>query len=139
MRNFARFGLASIATLAAVLMQSTAPAAAQYAEEELAGELTASDTVLEFDGSFYDTYDIQGRAGETVEIYMNSAEFDTYLLLADPTGEAIAQNDDADDGSGTTNSALVFTFPTDGTYQILFNSFGAGATGAYEAFIYFYN
>ncbi|MGG6295625.1 CHAT domain-containing protein [Leptolyngbya sp. AN02str] len=80
------------------------------------------------DGSYYNVHTFEGVAGQNVLIEMVSPDFDTYLILFDPLGNKIAENDNGSSGS---NAQLVLTLPATGTYEILANSWGASATGDY--------
>ncbi len=92
------------------------------------GALTFGDAVLD-DGSLYDRYAFAGRSGEYATIYLESEEFDPYLILLDPSGERISENDDI---SRTNNdSRLVVRLPTTGTYTVLANSYEANREGYY--------
>jgi CHAT domain-containing protein/Tfp pilus assembly protein PilF len=89
--------------------------------------LDESSNRLEDDKSYYNAHTFEGDAGQFVSIEMSSDEFDTYLILLDPNGNRIAQNDDSDG----TDSRITFELPAAGRYTILANSYGAGATGNY--------
>ncbi len=91
------------------------------------GELSTADCRLN-DGSWIDLVQFSGIAGETVTIDMTSAAFDTYLFLLDPTPTAVASNDDF---GAATNSRIVFTLTTSGTWTIGATSFLANQTGPY--------
>lgn len=91
------------------------------------GVLDNQDCLLN-DGTRADNYTFQGTAGQTVTITMSSSGFDTFLILRDPAG-AIADFDD--DGGGGTDSRIVFTLPTTGTWTIVANSVFV-TTGSYS-------
>ena len=93
------------------------------------GVLGANSQVLEEDGSLYDQYQFQGQQGQRVTISMESSEFDTYLLLVDPNGQLVDQNDDGSQGS--TNSQIVATLPSSGTYTIIANAYDSSGRGRY--------
>ncbi|MBD2090539.1 trypsin-like peptidase domain-containing protein [Microcoleus sp. FACHB-1515] len=93
------------------------------------GVLGENSQVLEQDGSLYDQYQFQGRQGQQVTISMESSEFDTYLLLVDPNGQLVDQNDDGSQGS--TNSQIVATLPADGTYTVIANAYDSTGRGRY--------
>ncbi|MDY6938250.1 MAG: trypsin-like peptidase domain-containing protein [Cyanobacteriota bacterium] len=93
------------------------------------GELGAGDAVLTSDNSFFDLYSFDGRAGQAVTITLESTEFDTYLVLFDSEGREIGYNDDA--RNGNTNSMLRVTLPSDGTYQVVVNSYDSTGNGQY--------
>lgn len=92
------------------------------------GVLNAQSPVLESDGSSYQIYTFEGTAGQTVEIRLESSDFDTYLFLLDDGGETLAENDDA---GNTTNSQVSVTLPTTGIYQVVVNSFSPGEQGQF--------
>ncbi|TAF55930.1 MAG: hypothetical protein EAZ61_03790 [Oscillatoriales cyanobacterium] len=97
------------------------------------GSLQDSDNVLPSDGSLFDAYEFMGRAGQTIDIRLTSAEFDTYLILVDESGAPIEQNDDA--SNTTTNSFLRITLPRTGPYSVYVNSFDASGRGNYNLVI----
>jgi serine protease Do len=82
------------------------------------GELT--------DEAFETRYTFQGNAGDTVTISMSSidGELDCYLVLIDPSGEVLAENDDHDSSEISlfffSDSAIVgLSLPSSGTYTVL--------------------
>ncbi|HYW12528.1 MAG TPA: hypothetical protein VE871_11225 [Longimicrobium sp.] len=84
------------------------------------------------DDSFYEAWTYMGGVGETITIRMQSADFDTYLVVGRTvTGEwrEMEANDDGPDG--TNNSELTLTLPQNGEYVIRANAFAAGQTGRY--------
>jgi len=114
------------------------PAYAQTPEAETAepavvlqeeGALEDGDTVLESDGSLYDVYTFEGETGQSVTVNLSSSEFDTYLLLIDPEGQLLEQNDDA--AEDDMNSSLTVTLPSDGTYTVVSNGFDSESRGGY--------
>lgn len=97
------------------------------------GRLDNDDNVLR-DRSRFDLYEFQGRAGQEVRIQLDSRDFDTYLILLDPSDRPIAENDDRT--RGNTNAELTVTLPEDGTYRIVANSYDARGRGEYVLSIY---
>jgi hypothetical protein len=91
------------------------------------GSLSAADPTLE-DGSHYQLWYIQGRAGETAVITLRSSAFDAFLAVGRHGGD---QMESDDDGAGGTDSRIRITWPSNGTYVIRANSFGEAETGAY--------
>ena len=60
---------------------------------------------------------------------------DTTLYLVSPSGELVAQNDDAVPGENTNSLISDFTLPEDGQYIIIVTHYGAlygGTTGTYS-------
>ncbi|MEL7070747.1 MAG: PPC domain-containing protein [Cyanobacteria bacterium J06581_3] len=92
------------------------------------GSLTVGDAILD-DGSLYDQYTFSGSDGQYVAISLNSNDFDPYLILLDPTGRRISENDDI--SRNNRNSRLVLTLPATGLYTAVANSFESGTSGQY--------
>ncbi|MEO0536417.1 MAG: trypsin-like peptidase domain-containing protein [Cyanobacteria bacterium P01_A01_bin.123] len=82
------------------------------------------------DDSLFDTYTFQGEAGQQVTVTMESPDFDTFLVLLDPSGQPIADNDDIVAGSNL-NSQITITLPQSGAYRIIANSYDASGQGRY--------
>ncbi|MEQ8997398.1 MAG: trypsin-like peptidase domain-containing protein [Coleofasciculus sp. B1-GNL1-01] len=93
------------------------------------GRLDQGSHVLADDNSFFDIYAFEGRAGQQVQIDMTSGEIDSYLILLDPNGNDLAQDDDS---GGGTNARLFVTLPSDGIYLLMANAYEAGQTGSYN-------
>lgn len=93
------------------------------------GTLGPDSPVLS-DDSPYAEYRFEGETGQRVQITLESADFDTYLLLVNESGDVVGENDDAD--SRTTNSQLVFTLPESGTYSVIVNSFDSQGQGDFQ-------
>jgi tetratricopeptide (TPR) repeat protein len=68
-------------------------------------------------------------AGRTYVIDLESAAFDAFLRLEDPTGKLLAENDDI--SPTNQNSRLVFTPKADGSYRVVATSFQEAGTGPY--------
>ena len=95
----------------------------------VSGELTSDDCRLDFDNSFYDAWTFQASAGQSVQITMRSTAFDTYLILFDPSGNEVDENND---GPGLGTDARISFKATDaGTYKVYANSYSTGITGGY--------
>lgn len=93
-----------------------------------AGELRSGDSQLN-SGEFYDAYTFHGRAGQRIDVAMQSADFDPYLMVR---GNGVSEdNDDATSGD-THHSHLVVTLPSDGDYTISATSYASGMTGRYQ-------
>jgi hypothetical protein len=105
------------------------PAMANSLLLEKEGTLSSGDAVLD-DGSFYDQYMFLGSSGQPIVIYLESQDFDPYLILLDPTGRRISENDDI--SRTNRNSRLVITLPSEGTYTVVANSYEAGKVGIYR-------
>lgn len=71
-----------------------------------------------------------GNAGNEVLLEVSSSDFDPYLIVLDPSGNPVAQQDDAA-GAGT-NVSLAFVLPAAGTYTLIITSALPGETGGYR-------
>ncbi len=89
--------------------------------------LSRNDPTLP-DGSHYKLYDFVAEAGKTIVIEMSSRDLDPYLVLVDPQGEQVAEDDDSGTGS---DARLTYTFPTDGVYTLYANSYEVGEAGSF--------
>ncbi len=125
--------VAATALMAVLAVTSTASAQSSIrVGQTINGTLSASDAIMESDGSNYDCYILSTRSGQSYTIDLDSDDFDTFIGLG--AGRACQppisdSNDDRDDGS--TNSRLTFT-SSGGDYFILANSYQAGEGGAYR-------
>lgn len=96
----------------------------------VSGRLEESDARLD-DGSFYDGWTYQGRAGERLVITMRSDAFDTFVSIGTADGGEFTPLESGDDGAGGTDTRLEVTLPETRAYLIRANSLSGGATGAY--------
>ena len=94
-----------------------------------AGTLSEGDARLE-DGSLYDDYSFSGSSGQQVTVILESREFDPYLILVNPDGERINENDDI--SRRNLNARLVVVLPATGTYTVYANSYDASKGGRYD-------
>ena len=95
------------------------------------GSLTRNDVLLEHDTTFAQPWTIQGRAGQTISIDLESDAFDSYLFLRGPGIEGGRDFQD-DDSGGNCHARLTATFPQNGEYEIVVNTAGEHyATGAF--------
>ena len=80
-------------------------------------------------GSFARIYTITGGLGDTVSLRVEG-DFDAYLLVADPTGAVLAENDECA-GNPVRGPACIeeFALPGSGTYKVEATSFATAATG----------
>jgi hypothetical protein len=96
------------------------------------GTLTRDDVLLTSDSTYAQAWTIQGRAGQTVTIDIESDVFDPYLFLRGP-GVSGGRDFQDDDSGGNCNARLTTTFPQAGEYEIVVNSTGAKyATGRFS-------
>jgi hypothetical protein len=93
------------------------------------GALDQSAEILSSDGSRYQSHYFQGNAGQTVTITLQSSDLDTYLIVLDPQGRKIGENDDAN--QNTRDSQIQLTLPATGRYQAIANAYDASGQGNY--------
>jgi hypothetical protein len=123
--------------LVVLLFAQIAPAAcspvgAISTGQTLSGQLSSTDCKLS-DGSSVDIYTLAGTAGQKISLSLTSSEFDAYLLLYDPAGSKIAQDDNSGGGTQARIPASGYlSLPSTGSYQIYANSARAGETGSYS-------
>lgn len=115
--------------VAGIISVSAAPAA--FAQElrigrTVSGTLSSSDS-RDARGRYVDTYTLQGEAGQTLRINLNS-RFDNYLTIHGPNGFTMAD----DDSGGNYNAALLLALPETGAYRIEATSLSADTRGAYR-------
>jgi hypothetical protein len=109
--------------------QATASGDATLAPDRPAsGRLATGDQRLR-SGEFMDTYRFEGRRGQRATVTLTSSEFDPYLMMVQPDGRQI-ENDDRGDGS--LNSQIVQVLPADGIYEVTVTSYQPGETGGYS-------
>jgi hypothetical protein len=102
---------------------------ADLSEKIEEGTLAKGDRVIDDDGSLYDFYPIQGKAGESLTIHLESDEFDAFVALVDSNGKTVGENDDI--SSEDSNSELSVTLPEDGVYNVIVNTYDENGTGKY--------
>ncbi len=100
--------------------------------EQLTGTLSSGSPVLAEDGTPYQAHIMEMRAGDEVDVTMMAADFDAYLQIWDADGNSLVQDDDS---GGGLNARAMMTIPSDGSYQIIANSFSADAAGDYTLMV----
>ena len=94
------------------------------------GTLSRRDVLLTRDSTYAQPWSIQGRAGTTITIDLESEAFDPYLFLRGP-GISGGRDFQDDDSGGYCNARLTATFPRDTTYEIVVNTADHYATGTF--------
>ncbi|MEM9540277.1 MAG: CAP domain-containing protein [Cyanobacteria bacterium P01_E01_bin.42] len=100
---------------------------------QVEGELSEEDPTLAVDGSRYDGYNFEGKAGQIISITLESNEFDTYLFLFNSQDEQIAISDDISEDNS--NSQVKMVLPQDDTYTVIVNSYDPASRGRYKVSI----
>lgn len=101
------------------------------------GVLGPNSAVLQQDGSLYNEHQFEGTTGQRVVISMESDEFDTYLVLFDPDGQLVSENDDVctSDSPTCLNSEISVTLSASGTYSVLANAYSSDGRGRYRLMV----
>jgi Bacterial pre-peptidase C-terminal domain len=94
------------------------------------GNLSRNDVLLTSDSTYAQAWTIQGRAGTTITIDLESEAFDAYLFLRGP-GISGGRDFQDDDSGGSCHARLTATFPQTGEYEIVVNTADHYATGAF--------
>ena len=105
---------------------ATSPSRAILQEQ---GAFVAGGPVLPSDKSLYREYTFEGRSGQSVNISLESTEFDPYVALFGPNGRLVAENDDESDS--TKNAFLSVTLPATGRYRVIVNAYDSSGKGRY--------
>jgi len=94
----------------------------------IGASLSTSDCAA-FDGSRFDVWKFSGTSGQTITIEMSSTSFHPLLMLIDPSGKPVVQNDHV--LTTSTDSRLTYTLGATGTWTVIANSVGTSGTGSY--------
>ena len=97
---------------------------------EHSGTLEAGDAKLT-SGEYVDSFEFEGILGQHVAIDLTSHDFDTYLILKDPSGKQI-ENDDAEGSDDVGHSVIETDLTHNGTYGVLITSNKTGEKGSYR-------
>lgn len=112
------------------IAEDRSDAVALTAGQRRTGQLQRGDPVMD-DGSLFDIYTYQARAGERLTLTMRSSDFDTFLTVGRMNGDEMELIVRDDDSGGGTNSRAEFTVDRDGPVFIAANALSEDMTGAY--------
>ncbi len=90
--------------------------------------LTGGDRAL-VDNSRFDHHQFVGLSGQSVTVFMESEDFDAYLILLSPQGERIGESDDI--SIEDINASISVTLPENGIYSVVANSHDDRGAGIY--------
>jgi uncharacterized caspase-like protein len=94
------------------------------------GSLGRGDAAMD-DGSLFDLYTYEARAGERLTFTMRSGDFDTFITVARANGDQAELLVRDDDSGGGTNSRAELTVDRDGPIFVLANALREGMSGSY--------
>jgi serine protease Do len=118
-------GVALAAGLCVLL--STWPAAAEYLTD---GALTSGSPLGAYRANcYYRSHSVKPKAGATYTITLRSQQFDAYLVLVDPFGNIVAEDDDS---GGNLDALITHTAQVTGTYRIIATTFRPFTVGRYR-------
>ena len=123
----------------------TAPYPQESAQTQQAGELENellnTEGVLEAgdnrfsNGRLYDVLTIEGQAGQTIAVTLESIEFDTVISVRDVIGNELASNNNIDAGAGNYHSFVTVTLLTDSPLKIFVTSIDEWSSGEYSLLV----
>jgi hypothetical protein len=90
------------------------------------GELTAKDPLV--NEHHFKTFSVKLEAGKTYRIDQRSADLDAFLVLEDPLGNAVAQDDDS---GGGLNARITYQAAVSGEFRIIATTFESNKTGKF--------
>jgi tetratricopeptide (TPR) repeat protein len=89
----------------------------------------SSDSQRTEDGKYFNRHSFEGKAEESVTLELISDTFDSYLILLDPNGAKIAENNDGRNGK---NALITTELSLSGTYTIMVVAYGFETGGEYK-------
>ncbi|MBW6454966.1 MAG: hypothetical protein K0A98_03695 [Trueperaceae bacterium] len=96
------------------------------------GELTTASGRNFKDGSHLDVLVLRSAGQETVDVRVESDDFDVYLTLVSPAGEVLDANDYVQPTGGAFDAARVRTYlPEAGAYLVVVSGYGPNDLGRY--------
>lgn len=98
------------------------------ATRRFAGELAPGDPTFGA-GEYIDSHTFDVTAGRRVVVDLRSTQFDTYLIVRQPSGD---QTDNDDFEGSTSHSQVDLVAPESGEWTVVVTSYQGGETGPYE-------
>lgn len=97
------------------------------------GELTDGDEKRSEDDTPQDKYTFTAGVGDVVTVNMTAENngFDTYLLVGNPDGSEVGQNDDCVTGNPDSGSCMTFTVRQKGVHTVYANAVNPTDRGRY--------
>ena len=97
----------------------------------VSGVLAAGDRQLTT-GEFYDEWTFLVSAGQAYSVRMASTNFDAYVIVIDPTGQQM----DNDDFGGVTDAGIDLVAAARGTMRAMATTYASGAYGSYTLSVF---
>jgi V8-like Glu-specific endopeptidase len=96
------------------------------------GILGTQSRVFARDGSLFDAFSFNGRAGQIVQIELVSSDFHPYLVLFAPDSRVLRENNGL---PSRKNASMTIELPFTGTYRTIVNAFDPSGKGAYKLIV----
>lgn len=96
------------------------------------GVLGTQSRVFARDGSRFDAFSFNGRAGQVVQIELVSSDFHPYLVLFSPDSRVLKENNGL---PSRKNASMTLELPITGTYRTIVNAFDRTGKGAYKLIV----
>ena len=90
--------------------------------------LSRQDVFRDRDSTYAQMWAVKGTSGQTITVDLESDDFDAYIFVMGPGIDRSLQDNDS---GGNCNARLTMTFPQTGEYEIIVNTDGKYATGAF--------
>lgn len=115
-----------------VIVEDHCAARRVYLPSTIEASLTGYDCLsADATESFVDYYELRVTETTWVDLYLESFDFDAYLMVFDEWDELVAEDDD----SGDSSDAWITVKLPPGRYYIAATAFEGGETGAYTLFV----
>ncbi|OYQ65374.1 peptidase S1 [Pseudanabaena sp. SR411] len=96
------------------------------------GVLGTQSRVFARDGSRFDAFSFNGRAGQVIQIELVSSDFHPYLVLFAPDSRVLQENNGL---PSRKNASMTLELPITGTYRTIVNAFDPTGKGAYKLIV----
>jgi S1-C subfamily serine protease len=96
------------------------------------GVLGTQSRIFARDGSRFDAFSFNGRAGQVVQIELVSSDFHPYLVLFAPDSKLLQENNGL---PSRKNASMTLELPVTGTYRTIVNAFDPSGKGAYKLIV----
>lgn len=96
------------------------------------GILGTQSRIFARDGSRFDAFSFNGRAGQVVQIELVSSDFHPYLVLFAPNSKLLQENNGL---PSRKNASMTLELPVTGTYRTIVNAFDPSGKGAYKLIV----
>lgn len=122
---------AAVAAPAPLPLRIGTPASGRLgAGDPVIGDRDGASEFISEGGRPYRLYSLTGRAGQTINLALDSDDFDSFLEVGSMSPLGFAAADSNDDGEDTgLNSRLTVTFPTAGTMIVRVSPLGRSSSG----------